>query len=565
MSKLTAHISADDLLRLADGELSPRETEQAKAHLAACWQCRAQLEEMEQAIALSVRYRDSLYQRCFPSPPAPWCDMQQRLAALDAAPGSASFFERVQEKLGALARGLVVRPRIWAPAMAALLAVAIIVDQFQNAPSVRAAALLQQATAAADSRASKARRIQLRTRTQRLARTVGENTQDSSTVLAAAERRSLSELEGLFRTANYDWNDPLSARAFQSWRAGLAEKIDEVVKVSDPRSPEGDCFELRTSTDHGTLEQASLRLRVADLQPVESKLSFRGFGPVEISELSDQPTAASSRTSDTFVPPPTGPVAPPVVGESTPVTTPATPADELRVYAALHELGADLGEPVEVRRSGDRVLVEGMGVAPEMQQKLQRELAAMPKVQVDFSLPPAAGSQPSATETRSTASSLPHPLVVRWQEAIAKELGGRSAVDRLGEKVLERMDRISARAHAVRNLASRFPDPKSLDEVSRQTLMKIRIDHAQALQAEVGALRQELIPVHHALRRGGALADYGGGWPEVAHTIFGLSRDVEAKLAILFGGATGAVTEEFPTQLFDGLHELADRTGQLVQ
>ena len=43
-------------------------------------------------------------------------------------------------------------------------------------------------------------------------------------------------------------------------------------------------------------------------------------------------------------------------------SAPPTPADELLVIAALHRIGADLGEPVEVRREGPEVVVNVAGV-----------------------------------------------------------------------------------------------------------------------------------------------------------------------------------------------------------
>jgi len=239
---------------------------------------------------------------------------------------------------------------------------------------------------------------------------------------------------------------------------------------------------------------------------------------------------------------------------------PATPADELRVYAALHNLGADLGEPVEVRRSGDRVLVEGVGIAPDIQEKLQRELAALPKVQVDFSRTPASGSQPSENETRSTAILTPHPLVVNWQESMAKQLGGRTGLDKFSEQMLDRVDKLTARAHALRNLALRFPDASVLSEADRATLRQIRADHTRALTAEVGQIRQAMGPVATALKLSAPAADHGfAAWPAGAHVVFQLVRDVESRMAILFGGATGNVTADLPERLFQGLDELGDR------
>lgn len=50
MSPVSPHISLEDLLRFADGELSLVETLRAKHHLAACWDCRAKLQQAESTI-----------------------------------------------------------------------------------------------------------------------------------------------------------------------------------------------------------------------------------------------------------------------------------------------------------------------------------------------------------------------------------------------------------------------------------------------------------------------------------------------------------------------------------
>lgn len=48
------HLSDQTLLLAADGELSPRETAQVSAHLAACWTCRARKRELEDAVSQFV-------------------------------------------------------------------------------------------------------------------------------------------------------------------------------------------------------------------------------------------------------------------------------------------------------------------------------------------------------------------------------------------------------------------------------------------------------------------------------------------------------------------------------
>lgn len=55
------HLSDQDLLQAADGELSGRRAAQVHAHLAACWDCRARMAEIEGTIADFARaHRQSL-------------------------------------------------------------------------------------------------------------------------------------------------------------------------------------------------------------------------------------------------------------------------------------------------------------------------------------------------------------------------------------------------------------------------------------------------------------------------------------------------------------------------
>ena len=51
------HLSDQDLLLSADGELPARRAAQVRAHLAACWDCRARMAQIEETIADFVRLR----------------------------------------------------------------------------------------------------------------------------------------------------------------------------------------------------------------------------------------------------------------------------------------------------------------------------------------------------------------------------------------------------------------------------------------------------------------------------------------------------------------------------
>jgi hypothetical protein len=50
MSSVKNHMSSEDLLRFADGELSLVEAARAKHHLAECWDCRAKMQQAENTI-----------------------------------------------------------------------------------------------------------------------------------------------------------------------------------------------------------------------------------------------------------------------------------------------------------------------------------------------------------------------------------------------------------------------------------------------------------------------------------------------------------------------------------
>jgi hypothetical protein len=119
------------------------------------------------------------------------------------------------------------------------------------------------------------------------------------------------------------------------------------------------------------LVEATLELRSQDLRAVAGTLQFRNHERVEISELPDAPMPK--------------PEAAGVAAQAAPALMPSsmknqssalprsttTPGEELQVMAALHRVGADLGDPIEVIPSGDHILVTGMGITPERQQQIR--------------------------------------------------------------------------------------------------------------------------------------------------------------------------------------------------
>src|SRR5260370_32744388 len=125
-----------------------------------------------------------------------------------------------------------------------------------------------------------------------------------------------------------------------------------------------------------------MQLRKEDLRPVREILQFRNQEWIEISEAPDSPVLEGRAR----------PEPQPAPGEPRRAAEPvaATAGDELRVISALHAIGADLGEPVEVSRSADRIIVNGTGLNPERRKQIEALLQPLPKVELHF---PAAESR----------------------------------------------------------------------------------------------------------------------------------------------------------------------------
>ncbi len=330
------HPEDEEMLKYADGELSGRDAGEVRAHLKACWECRAALEELQNTVSQCVSYRKNVLQKHLPPPPAPWTDIYQRFAEIDAAVATPSFLDRV----GQFVRWPMHNTKKWVP-----VAVARLYSRFHKTPSVQAAELLRKAAVAAETRIEKPHRLQIRTRDHRLTRLAGS---DRKLAATSADADALNSVQALFVAANYDWNNPLSAKSYEAWRNQLRDKQDQVTE-------DREFYRVQTDSGSGELAEATLKLRTQDLRPVEGRFEFRDREWVGITELADDtvlPTEVAASTSHAMSghASSTAGVTPDSPSASS-TSAFATPGDELRAVAALHQVGADLGDPVEVSRN----------------------------------------------------------------------------------------------------------------------------------------------------------------------------------------------------------------------
>lgn len=76
------HITDQDLLLAADGELSSRDAARVQSHLAACWECRVRSQELERAIAGFLRTHRESVEASLPPAEGPRALLKAQLAEL---------------------------------------------------------------------------------------------------------------------------------------------------------------------------------------------------------------------------------------------------------------------------------------------------------------------------------------------------------------------------------------------------------------------------------------------------------------------------------------------------
>lgn len=504
-------------MRFCDGELTAPETAEVRRHLEACWDCRSEVDRLQKTIAECVEYRRTVLREHLPPPPEPWKDIYAQMERIDASMAPPALWRGVWSWLRDVAN-----PRIALPAGAAA-AVLLAFVMFRETPRVQAAELLQRAVLAERSAPAKAKRLKIRTRTGSFTR-----------LLPAA---GPGPVAALFESARYDWRDPLSARAYGAWSEGLASKSDDVAE-------DRESFRIRTQTDSGELREASMTLRRADLRAVQGTFVFRNREWVELTELDGEGmnTAGAGPTAEPHAIPANEPALPAVAAPAQPQA--ASDADELQVWALLHKMQADLGEPVEVSRVEGKVRVSAVGLAVERRREIASELGALNGVEVRFDDPGGVIQSP-ASDASATLKAGVSPLAA----GLERYLGSRLLAEQLASEALDQTDALMTRAHAIRRLMERFPAPAAatLPTAEAATLSSIERDHLVEISAQGAALQRLLSPALGAM--GGTVA------PALDQPdLFAAARRLEHSVSMLFGSSeVEGEVRELPTRVLSDL------------
>ena len=211
----------------------------------------------------------------------------------------------------------------------------------------------------------------------------------------------------------------------------------------------------------------------------------------------------------------------------------ATVRDELMAVAALHQIGADLGDPVEVARENGKITVKGSGLSAELQQRIRDAMALLPRVAVQFSETPLVPTEPPASVAVPTAPRIP--------DRLAEQLGGRAQFESFSSQLLDHNEAAMTRAYALRRLAQQFPAEAELrlDSADQALLHRLGREHLEVLRSEFATVERLAAPVLSPL--GAATAPQAGvtaaSWQAAEEGLFRSARLVETRLTMLLGAA----------------------------
>ena len=204
----------------------------------------------------------------------------------------------------------------------------------------------------------------------------------------------------------------------------------------------------------------------------------------------------------TAPPPPPSVLVLPPTARPTPVSAapPAVQPEEVQpsplhnqVLAArvLHELDADLGEPVAVVPSATHAIVRAKGLDRRRRQAIQAALEKLPGVAFENSEPGTEARR--AAPAAPTVSQAPRPKL--FEAELLKRLGSPAAVESFANSVLDDGDAVAMRAHAIQALDSLFPDGAPLSPPDRVIIDTIVSEHRAVLRRHVQSLRARLQPI----------------------------------------------------------------------
>lgn len=256
----------------------------------------------------------------------------------------------------------------------------------------------------------------------------------------------------------------------------------------------------------------------------------------------------------------------PAVPETEPTPRPARPAAptppapdldelEMEIQYSLHRIGADLSEPIEMRKQGGRIVIAASGVSPERKQQLAEMFGNKVEVRLELAAP-----APTANGTPPTVQGVESRHEPDLQ--LAAFFGSPEAQERFARTVLAADAPVLSRLYALRNLAQQWPAAAEarLSDDARRKLYAIVDDHIQALRSGVPVLQQTLAPFleHFCAESTARTAATPTAWRDTAALSLEAARTLDADVrALLTTSATPVAVARACPEMKSALSQIA--------
>ena len=428
------HIVDTELLLAAEGELPAEDLARVRDHLKHCAGCREMLTELE---GFDEFLRDA---------------------------GGAFRFRRN------IARGQrrwrwsawLPAPRWGIPATVMAVLIALLVFPPQSELSARDC--IDRAVSGERAHPRLHRRIRLRTLNGEwmLAHTV-----------ATSNDPRLARWQSAFRAAGLDCEDLLSPGAYRRWSESLAAKSQLVKR-------ERGMVRVVTSSESGAVRRAELALDPRDYSVVESIWEVPALGTVRATAEPETLVATSAAA---------------VVAAAVPAAVhglavaPDLELVELDVRQRLAQMHADLGEPIDVRRAGGNIRVEGVAESAARRDELGERLREMANVEFAVQSAGDLGVLPANSSGGGSFDSGQAPLAETW---LKDNFASSATAQTFAIETLDRVAQVEAVDHALEVLRDRYRHPDDLSAAARALLTSVREQHREELAQAWCALDYQL-------------------------------------------------------------------------
>jgi len=493
VSSSNDHLSDERMAELFCREMPITKRWIARSHLATCQECRIRQEDLEgsRAERMLRLYRESIgnMEMKLPEKPraafAQWLELQLRYAAVREE----RFFPfRIPVRLS-------VAIPVASIGMAVSVGLGIYLFSLWRLPNISANSLLVHAekwdTSSTASPGVARQTVRIKTPKQTMERSIYWDLNGKRRPRHVALPASEEQLKSSLGQAGIDWDQPISASAYQDWHDHQHVRTDRISRSGSH------LLTLTTTVPEGPVSQQSLTVRDTDFHPIDRIVGFRDSETVEIAELDFKILPWSAVDANAFDP--IGGVssaAVPILPHLVPsLHLPQIPGPEqldeteLAARLILNQLHADIDEQIEIHRSPQGIEVAGLVETNERKHELSAQLMSVPRLKVSIQSLADLKKNPisSGEAVRVETASLPdQPSAL---ELFLRARGsGVNDVNALAEQLFDGALTISQESKAIVDLKTRFVPTEQMPVVASATLQELLYSHHERLEQ---ALRKQ--------------------------------------------------------------------------